>query len=227
MSAEVTSRGSNSGTGTTDTIASFTPGANRLLLVIYSTYLDNTVSSISGHGTWSQIAATTPVAGTLLEVWGCITSGSPSASTVVVTKSVSDVSNSICVELSADYSDTTVAASIVQSAVAGEYQGPAVGSYGVTLASFADATNNLTMLCVTHLNSGSSAWTPQGSLTEDIEANEAENDTEVSSVVGEDTTPASANGDTNAFWHRIGLEIAYQGGSVVDNPILVPTGPIR
>ena len=225
MSAGVTDRGSvvnPSSSDTTTAVSAFTPGANRLLLayVLLAGATGLEASGITGHGTWSLIRRDAMSGGSLLsnyELWGCITGGSPSSAAVEVThNSYIDVGFMV-VECSADYGDTTVAASIIQDAETGGYY-TAAPNVVVTLSSFADSSNMCVMFSGAYNADGnpSTTFTPQGSLTTDATIIDTPEFTAMHccSYEGEDTTPQVNMTDTYADYGCMAVEVKAAGGSV-------------
>lgn len=215
MSAVITSRGSNTQAtyGSSVSVPAFTPGADTTLYAAFASIAGTSVT-LSGHGTWTQVDQTTANAGTQLTVFRCPVGSSPS-SAAVTASGTSLIGSLLVFELNSDYG------AVVQSVAASSYETSGSSPYGVTLAAFGDATNNVTILVSSQMNSGASTWTPEGSLTQDLEENAAEHNTEVASFVGEDTTPASANPDTYAYFHNIGMEVEY---TAVAGPDVTGTG---
>lgn len=160
MAFSVTNRGDVSGgsVGSTTVVASFTPSADALLLCWVAVGGAGTVSGISGHGTWSQIAAVTGWGGNSinLELWGCITSGSPSASAVTITTPGSyGASAAGCFDITGADVSSTVANAIVQSNTSSQYN----SARSVTLSAFASATNATVLVTATDAYGGGDNWT--------------------------------------------------------------------
>jgi len=74
------------------TSGAFTPGADRLLIVISYIVTAVTITGITGHdggGSWVQLFSQEGVANAAadVEIWGCFTGSSPSSGSVVISKS--------------------------------------------------------------------------------------------------------------------------------------------
>lgn len=160
MAFSVTDRGDVSGgsVGSTTVIPSFTPGANRLLLCWVAVGGAGTVSGITGHGTWSQIALEAGWGGNSnnLYLWGCITGGSPSASAVTITTPGSyGAAAAGCFEIDGADVSSTVANAIVQSGSSNQYN----SARSVTLSAFASSTNATVLVTATDAYGGGDNWT--------------------------------------------------------------------
>lgn len=86
MAKSLIDRGSThlvSDSATSTTIASFTPGANKVL-ILWGAGTFDTITSIVGHGTWSSISIGNSWNDGSFFVYALKSSGSPSASTVVI-----------------------------------------------------------------------------------------------------------------------------------------------
>jgi hypothetical protein len=189
---------------------------------------DNTqsVSSVTGHGTWSNITISQG-SGAVAdgELWGCITGGSPSSGTVTANHSSSG-SSIVVVEVDADHSDTTVALSIVQSDTFSAYvTQPNPFTIDTTLSAFGKSTNLAILFAGTFGSGTATTFTEQGSLTQDHETTGADFNYNVSSFVGEDTSPSIQS--TDEYTGNLGIAVEVADSSSANTTIEVPTGPIR
>lgn len=160
MAFSAVDRGDVSGgsVGTTTVIPSFTPNANTLLLCWVAVGGAGTVTGITGHGTWSQIAVEAGWGGNSnnLYLWGCITGSSPSASAVTITTPGSyGASAAGCFEIGGADVSSTVANAIVQSGSSSQYN----SARSVTLSAFADAGNATVLVTATDGYGGGDNWT--------------------------------------------------------------------
>lgn len=198
---------------TSQASAAFTPNANRILVaVVYLETANASVTSITGHSTWSKILGTAGASSVGFEVWGCKVGGSPSSSAITV-NFTSAIGTFVVLELDANYSGASVAATVVQSSstTVGYHSAPT--SYTATLSAFADATNNGCMYFLAVPDtSGGTTVTPSGSITQDAYNTTNNDNVFVGSMVGENTSPSASSNSGYANHAYAALELDYQGG---------------
>ncbi len=89
MAVTITERGSVYATAGSGNLVSgsFTPAANSVLFLLYQQSGETSpgISSISGHGTWSNVR-TWNLTDSTVELWACKVGASPSAGTVTVSR---------------------------------------------------------------------------------------------------------------------------------------------
>lgn len=216
MAFSITSRGghTNNGYATSNATGAFTPNANTLLLAFIPLGATGaSVSSITGHGTWSLISGSTADSGNhTVQMWGCITGGSPSSSAVTINHT-SCTSASMVFEVGDADVSSTVANAIVQ-AVAGAAYNSGGGPYAntVTLSAFGSASNLCLFAMDTYVTTTGEAFTPQGSLVQDIIDTTLNHVRQISSFTGEDTTPQVNSVKSYVPVGYIGMEIKAAGG---------------
>ena len=223
MASILTTAGSSTSSGTT---GSFTPNADRLLLALVmiggnGTY---TVSGITGHdggASWEKLdddaGTTQPTLYFEFEIWACITGSSPSASTVVATATGEPTSSVLVMEAAADFSGTTVANSVIQTAAMKEYNGPVLDITPV-LSAFGDASNATVAFGYSNGSGTVTTLSATGGLTEDFTLGSFVSGFWAGSQDSNDTTPIIDDTDTYTCKGGFALEIAFQssGASVTD-----------
>lgn len=214
------------GYGTSVTLSSFTPTANRLMIACVTVYSETTIDSITGHGTWELIDSGTAGAGFgryRQNIYALKTGGSPSASAVTANYTPTgggDTGGLRIVEIDgADISGTATQA-IIQNHYAADYVGSTPATLTGTLSAFASATN-LTIIFAHELAGHTD---PESGYTEI-----AGNKIEVMYKTGEDTTPSvdyNASGGGGYYPGMHSLEVKEAAGGDTNPPNFNPgAGP--
>lgn len=189
MALTVTSRGFVSHTYTTSSsIPAFTPTAGNILVVQFMSDGAGDLTTIANHqdGTgWSKLTAS--VFNTQShQLWICKVESSPSSNDIDLTFPYSR-GTVTCVEIGGDFTGLTAAQAFVQTAANTGYD---VTTLAPTLASFADATNNLTFYTIANHNTNPNpSFAPEAGHTEAIEPAATHHSVSVNYFVGEDTSP--------------------------------------
>jgi hypothetical protein len=208
-----TKKAENSVATNTVTLPSFTPNANRLLLVLTWTY-DTNVTSVTGHGTWQQIAvqhAGSIASPVILSIWGCITSSSPSAGSVVVTHSAANDIYAAVFECDAAYGGVDIATAIPKVAT----------NYDTTQNASADLVSFVNQDSATALaviaNMVTTTATPQGSLSADLVLD----DIFLYSTADQIAKPTISQSPFGHIWGAIAMEIAKASSGPGPQPDVV------
>jgi len=166
------------------TIPSYTPGANKLQILDVRHSLIKTVTAITGHGTWSLTPiATVSSSGQTFARYALVSSGSPSASTIVVNFSGAGTCSISCVEVTDADVSGGAAAAFVQNNAGSIYNGsgaPFTNTY--PLSAFSSPTN-LTLL------SGTAGTNKEAGYT-DLFIGAGDSGFETYYLASEDTTPS-------------------------------------
>lgn len=222
MAWTVTDRGTGTVTsGTSVSTAAFTPGANKLLVCAISNAGD--FSSMSGHGTWVNIASVVDYqAGGDVHLYGVITSGTPSSSAVTVNLTSTGAASIAVIEIDGADVSGAVGDAIGVSATANGYNGSGTHNNGVTLAAFADS-DNMTLI-MTGLRGGSgttysakSGFTLHNHTTTDYPC-------AISTDTIEDSSPYITSTDDFINWAGIGCEVIAASAAAGNNSRLLLTG---
>lgn len=178
--------------------SSFTPSANSVLVFTLQRSNDGSVSSISGHGTWSQVGSTvTDVLGAGsnrdAEIWACRVGASPGASTVTINRNYIFRFDYQIIELSetSGLNGTTVADVFGTPATNGASTGSST-TLSDTLSSFAQSTNLTLVFGFNEFPHNGAYWAPSTGYTELSEwvSGSSNSNCATAYIASEDTSPS-------------------------------------
>lgn len=214
MAFSVTDRGTANGAAITSlVVASFTPGATRILFLWVSNSA-GAITSIVGHGTWVLLEQELnyPIGESDFSLYGLITGGSPSAATVTV--NFDSTMQASCGVIEVDGADVsgTISQAIGVTASATEYNGFSSDPHevGVTLAAFASASN---MTLIGSATRGTAAQTVSAksgyTLANSTPANASGG---IAYQTSEDSSPWVGHSIAFANFGAVGVEVLAAGG---------------
>lgn len=219
MSWVITSRGTvqslNSAANTV--ISSFTPGANKLLVVWFAGEANPT--SLSGHGTWSQIGSSLAWGASAIQtlrLYACKTSGSPGASAVTLTHSAVWYRAAGCIEFDENVLGlpATVAGCFGTLVTMSTYTAAsgAPFSLGVTLGAFADP-NNLVLQVGAGNSGGTLTMTEEGGYSVAHSVGTAEVQVKAAYKTTADTSPGMTATNTSTYFASMAVEVKMNTAS--------------